>query len=103
MQSLYKGRAVSNAVGVKRWAIIFSLLIPAILALYDAAFSVFSSRVDWMLTTGEVGILLSGIGGFVTTVLTVISTPKLGLNKRDGQGMLDDPEMLRRRPGESDL
>lgn len=103
MQSLYKGRSVSNAAGVKRWAIALSLLLPAVIAFYDAVFSALSGRFPGMLTTEQASILLAGLSAFVNSVLHVISTPKLGLDKSEGPGLLDDPEMLRRRAGESDL
>lgn len=105
MQSLYKGRAAKHAAGIKYAAILMTALIPPLVALYDALFSALSAHTTFPLTPQEAGVLAAGIGAFITAVSHIVSSPKIGLPRiEDGSaGIMDDPEMLRKRNGESDL
>lgn len=105
MRSLYKGRAANHAAGIKYAAILMTALIPPLVALYDALFSAMSEHTTFPLTPQEVGVLAAGIGAFITAVSHIISSPKIGLPGGCGGSarFLDDPEMLRKRSGESDL
>ncbi len=75
MSVFRKGSAIRNAATVKT----VSAIACAVLPLFLAAYSGLAANHEMLISVEDMGIVVSFLGGAISSVSTVITSPRVGL------------------------